>query len=99
MAWAFGRALRRNARFSGCTAASVCRDASRLVVSLVDRNLARSDFFLAPIDSASRDRIFRRPPALLDGSGFRAGSVSWATPGLLFDDDVERACALDRDCL
>src|SRR5437588_10025103 len=65
-----------------------------MVVSMVDCNFARHYFCLAPCDSAARDQFRRRIATLLDGGCFYPAAFSWATPGLLFHDHVERVRAL-----
>src|SRR5436190_208846 len=70
-----------------------------MVVPLVSRAFAGPDFRLAARNAATRNRIFRCAAALLDGGDLRPAPLSWATPGLLFDEHVERACALGSRCL
>ena len=61
---------------------------------MVDRAFAGRDFRLATGDTAARDRICRCAAALLDGRRLCAAALSWAAPGLLFDEHVERVRAL-----
>ena len=75
-------------------AITISRPASRVVVSVVDRNSSRNSFCLAQSDAAARNRICRCFAALLDGRGFSAAAAPRTTPGLLFDEHVERVRAL-----
>ena len=61
---------------------------------MVDRAVARRYSRLAPGDSAARDQFRGRIAALLDGCCLYSAAVSGTTPGLLFNDHVERIRAL-----
>lgn len=61
---------------------------------MVDCALARSCFCLAPCDSTARNQFHGRTAVVLDGRGFYSAAVSGTTPGLLFNDHVERIRAL-----
>src|SRR5262249_34827167 len=66
---------------------------------MVDCTPTRRHFCLAPRDSAARNRFRGRIASLLDGCRFSPASVPGATPGLLFNDHVERICALGGHCV
>ena len=61
---------------------------------MVDRAAAGRDFCLAPRYAAAGDQFRRCITALLDGRRFRPAALSGTTAGLLFDEYVERVCAL-----
>src|SRR5438552_13981037 len=61
---------------------------------MVDRAVARRYSRLAPGDSAARDQFRGRIAASLDGCCLYSAAVSGTTPGLLFNDHVERIRAL-----
>src|SRR5437879_8626293 len=61
---------------------------------MVDCAFARRYSRLAPGDSATRDQFRGRTAALLDGCCLYPATVSGTTPGLLFNDHVERIRAL-----
>ena len=66
---------------------------------MVDCALARPYFCLAPRDSTARDQFRGRTAALLDGRGFYSTAVSGPTPGLLFNEHVERIRAVGSRCI
>ncbi len=94
VAWSSARTYRRDARFPRDAGLSIPGHASGLVVSMVDSAFARRYSRLAPGDSPAGDQFRGRTAALLDGRCFYPAAVSGATPGLLFNDHVERICAL-----
>ena len=61
---------------------------------MVDCTLAWRHSRLASGGSAARDQFRGRAAALLDGCCFYPAAVSGTTPGLLFNDYVERIRAL-----
>ena len=66
---------------------------------MANRHFARTRPCLAPDCSTTRNRIRRRIPNYLDGSRILAAARHRPTAGLLFDEHVERICALGRDNL
>jgi len=94
VAWPPARTYRRDTRFLRDAGLSIPSHASGLVVSMVDRAFARRYSRLAPGDSPAGDKFRGGAAALLDGRCFYPAAISWTTPGLLFNDHVERICAL-----
>src|ERR1700686_878265 len=73
---------------------AIHRIAFRLVVPMVDRALARGALGMAASDAAARNRIYGCFAPLLDGCVFFAAAFPRTAPGLLFNEYVERICAL-----
>src|SRR5262249_549042 len=99
MAGTSARAHGRDARFSWRAGLSISYPACSLVVSMVDRVATGRHFCLGSCYPAARDQFRRCITTLLDGCGVHSAALFGTATGLLFDEYVERVCALGRNGL
>src|SRR4029077_1225405 len=88
----FGRAVGRGRKRAPVTVLGIT---SGLVVPMVDRRPARSYLRVAENNKAKGDRLPGCFAFVLDGCDLLASAIARATPGLLFDEHVERVRSLD----